>query len=183
MNTSQLPRTPLLVRGDVLTIGDSQRSASVGEADSNDALFSAYIDFLCDLRAVRPTVGSLRSGDVEVLALVTGLTAEEVRHHLEQLVGVQSKRLSRRTRKGLFAAAGVCILGGALVLASTVARPAASPTAAAREVNIGSALTIDRVALSPARVAAKIDSALSLERSDVDLPPNVEIQSALTIER
>jgi hypothetical protein len=175
-------RTPLRVEDDHLAIGDAQRMVV---SSDNETLLLAYLDFLGELRSADPTVASLRVADLEVLSRVTGLPVGNVRIELQRFMSQRQPKptLSRRARKRAFAACGVAVLGGALVLAATFAdRPTSTSSGAVApaSVKIGTALVIERA--STGLNAVHIASALTIERPDQAPPAGIEIGSALTIE-
>ncbi len=180
MTTTTKERTPLLVENTGLRIGEMNHAV---DGHDNASLFVAYLDFLAELRSASPSVGSLRTTDIEVLAQVTGLTHDHVRWQLQRFLTAQRpKRLTRRARAGVFATFGVAILGGALALASVISASAAdgTTTEAKPRLEIGFGSVIDRSETPPPTV--QIGSALTIERSDEAPTTPVEIGTALVFE-
>jgi hypothetical protein len=157
-----------------LQAGDAKHRVSKRASDTD--LLEAYLDFVRSMRNSDGVV-SLRDDDLEVLSQVLGCTVLAVRTNLEDRM-VQVARREKRgqvTRRVAFAAFGVAIVGSALVLASQTKSSQSDSRLTAARVEIGSALTIERLP----------DGALveSEDGSTVSATPSVRIGGAQTISR
>jgi hypothetical protein len=118
----------------------------VSKRASDTDLLEAYLDFVRSMRNSDGAV-SLRDDDLEVLSQVLGCTVLAVRTSLEARM-VQVARQAKRgqvTRRVAFAAFGIAVVGSALVLASQTKSSGSPSMQASPRVEIGSALTIERL--------------------------------------
>ncbi len=172
-------RSPLVVSDRALLVGE--KSHEVTGDDGSEALLLAYLDFLSELRSTAPTIGSLRSGDIEVLSSATGMDQAIVRATLVSMLSTEEVapvRLTRRARSAAFSFFGVAVVGGGLTLAATLGAPASvpvasQPTPAARLV---SAQIIDRTG------SQDISGPYSVERPSQSIA-EVKVGNGITIER